>query len=588
MKSLATSKCAGRLLAALAAVSALLFACACGSSSTSTNQAGFNNGSFNGTYVVSMTGTDLNSSSNLASFAIVGTVQANGNGGFNGGTLDIIDPNISSTPLPGEALTTSGSSYSVGSDGRGTGTLVTAAATLSVAFVLSSPNGGSISLFNTSVDNATGSGTIDLQTAATTAPSSLAFTLSGGDLNANPVATVGAFTISSGSVSGTQDINAGNNSSASNGTTGVAITGGTFSVNSSGTAGTVTLNNASPNSQFNSLAIDFWVIDSSHVKLDETDGKNILSGDAFTQASFPTGQIVFTVAGQDSALNPFVAGGYATADSSGDGNLTNGLEDYNDTATTSATSSVPPSFTASATNTGAGRYELVTDGFTNVSQGSLKFAAYPSSGGVLLLENDGNGLAVGGAFAQTATALNTSGGYALNLSGVTFGINENDPTDFLEVDDIGQFAPGAPDTPPLSSSSPVNMTGNIYENDILISRPLSSTLSGAYAPDGSSPADGRGSISSTNSDTLLGGFDLQYYVVDSSTVLFIDVDAESFLDSDAAQVAAGVFEAQSSSASTSAMAVARKPLFMVHPAIHLRGAKKLTTLPATKFRPAQQ
>jgi hypothetical protein len=578
MNPLASAKCAGRLLTALAVVSALLFAAACGSSSsgTSSNQQGFTSGSFSGTYVISITGTDFNNP-NLVPFAIVGTVQPNGSGGFNGGTLDIIDPNIASTPQTGLALTTSGSSYSVGSDGRGTGTLVTPVATLSVAFVLSSPNGGSISLFNTNISNATGSGTIDLQSSGSTAPSAVAFSLSGGDLNANPVAVVGAF---GSSGTGTIDINAGNSSSASNGTAGVAITSVTLT--GSSTSGTVVINDASSNGNFNSISLDYWVIDSNDVKLDETDGNNILSGDAYAQASFPTGQVVFTVAGQDSALNPFVAGGYATAASNG--SLSNGLEDYNDTVTTSETSSIPPSFSASATTNGSGRYELATDGFTNVSQGSLQFAAYPSSGGVLLLENDGNGLAVGGAFAQSATALNTSGGYALNLSGVTVGINPNDPSDFLEVDDIGQFNPGNPDS--SFNGAAVNMSGNLYENDIEISSPLSSSLSGAYVPD--STNDGRGAIESTNSGTLLGGFDLQYYVVDDATVLFIDVDAESFLEASEAQVGAGVFEAQSSSGSIPAMAGAHRPLFMAHPATHLRGTQKLTTLPTTKYRPAQQ
>ena len=246
MNPLASAKCAGRLLMALAAVSALLFAAGCTSStSTSTNKQGFTNSSFSGTYVISIQGTDVNlTTTGVVPLAIMGTLQPNGSGGFNtaGTVLDIIDPG--NTGINQGVTIGASSAYSVGQDGRGTATLVTNVAnigTLDIDFVLSSTSGGLISLFNTSTIPATGSGTIDLQTATSqSALTSLAFSLYGGDSSGAPAATVGAFSLNSSGViqaGGTQDINDNGSSAASNGTTGIAITAGNVTLNSAGIRG---------------------------------------------------------------------------------------------------------------------------------------------------------------------------------------------------------------------------------------------------------------------------------------------------------------------------------------------------------------
>jgi len=109
------------------------------------------------------------------------------------------------------------------------------------------------------------------------------------------------------------------------------------------------------------------------------------------------------------------------------------------------------------------------------------------------------------------------------------------------------------------------MSGALDENDLgfLLT---TSPMKGVYVPD--TNGDGRGSISSTNSGTLLGGFTLQYYVVDSSTVVFIDVDSAS-ADDGAAQIAIGTFQGQSSQSGS----VAKSHMAFVHPAlIHPRAA----------------
>jgi hypothetical protein len=553
MNAFSLKKCATHVCLAAAAIAGIVFAAGCGNGSgiTPPNNQGFTNGSFSGTYVISITGTDVNSTNEVVPFTIVGTIQPNGNAGFGGGSIDIIDPGNLGINL-GEAISTT-SSYAVSTDGRGTGSLVTSVGTFNIDFVLSSTSGGLISRFDDGSEGiGTGSGMILQQTPTSqSALTALAFGLSGADGNGFPLATVGGFTLSgSGSINtgGMQDINDNNSSAQSNNTTGIAITGGSVVLNSAGTGGTATITNAS--ADFTTLSFNVWVVSSTQLIFDETDGSNVLSGNAFTQqTTFPTGQIVFTLSGQNGTPDLFVAGGYATADSSGDGNLTEGLEDYND----SLNNSTVPTFTASTTNNGTGRFQLATTAFANGTDSNLQFAAYPSSGGVLMLENDSEGLAVGAAYAQSATALATSGGYAFNLTGAN---NLGPATPFGEVDDIAQFNPGAPAT---SSSSAPNMTGSLDEN-VLGSLQPTSTLSGVYVPDTTN--DGRGSITATNTNTLLGGFDLQYYVVNSSTVLFIDVDSESLLDTDTFQVGTGVFQTQSSSASAN---LAHSAAFVAHP-----------------------
>ena len=487
----------------------------------------------------------------------MGTIVADGNGGITGGTVDINDPGTPlSSPKPSTQPTADTSQYP---DGRGTATLVIPVANFDLDFVLTSSSNGLISRFDDSgTDIGTRSGTINLQSTAASLTGSYAFSLSGTDSGGNPLATVGAFTLTSTSIAGAQDFNDDNTSAGFLD----LVLNGSATLNSAGTLATAVLTTSS---SFGQLGFDAWVIDSTHLKFIETDGTgNVLSGDAFTQqTTFPSGQLVFTVGGQDSGGNPIVAGGYATSTSNG--GLSAGLEDYNN----GSNFNTVPSFTASCTAFTAGRCQLATTGFTNGTASNLTFAAYPSSGGVLLLEDDSAGLAFGTAQAQTATLFTPSVGYGFNLSGVK-NLNTIISNGLGEVDDIAQFNAGSPDT---SSTGAANMTGSLDENDIgdLL---VTSALTGVYVPD--TNGDGRGSITSSNPSTLLTGFSLQYYVVDSSTVLFIDVD-NTATDNGAEQVALGTFVAQSSSSSAA----------VAHRAISMFGRWRDRTRPcgASRFSP---
>jgi hypothetical protein len=545
MNFLASSKCAGGLLVTLAMASISLMT-ACGSSNNipTPNQSGFGNSNLSGTYVISITGTDINSSSQAVPFALAGTIVANGTGGITGGTLDINDP-FNLGVNTGEAVSTS-SGYSISQDGRGTGTIVTSVGSFNIDFVMTTSSHGLISRFDTL---GSGSGTIDVQAATPGISGSYAFSLAGTDSEQNPLGTVGAFTVSGNSVGGTEDFN---DDGLSNDLTGLTLSG-QLTAGASGTASTATLNTS-----FGSLGFDVWVIDSTHLKIIETDTDETgvqLAGDAFTQVTSPApGQLVFVLSGMDSSFEPVSAGGYATTDANGD--LTGGVEDYNDAGVVG----LGQPFSTSAASCAAGRCQLTLAGFSNGGLNNFVFAAYPSSGGAQLLEIDNLGLLQGASYSQSATSFTGSGGYGLNFSGA----NNIGPVGV--VNDIAQFNAGAPDT---VLTGPANITGILDENDLDDLRP-SSNLTGAYVPD--SPVDGRGSISATNTNTELGGFTLQYYVVDSSTVVFIDVDSLAN-DGGEAQLGVGTFEGQSSSGGQAMQgAVAQSRIAIVHPAIRSHGA----------------
>ncbi|MFY9844247.1 MAG: hypothetical protein WA718_02025 [Terriglobales bacterium] len=516
MNSRPSYKCAGRLLMTLAVICGLALATGCGSNGglRTPNSDGFSNSNLSGTYVISISGKDVNTTTgDVVPFAIVGSITANGRGGITVGTLDLNDPGNTGMNL-GQTVR---GTYGITPDGRGAGTLKTSIGSFGIDFVLTSSNHGLITRFD---GNGTGSGTLDLQgSASQSSLKSLAFSLSGADPSGNLLGTVGAFTLeSSGSVnSGTQDFNDDGNSSGS-----LAGPENLFAPSSlvltSGTNGT-----AQFTSNFGSFGFDVWVIDSTHLKLIESDTKSsgfILAGDAFTQqTSFPAGQLVFTLAGLDSSKDPFVAGGYAGATSNG--GLSNGVEDYNDAGTADRQTNVAGSCTTFV----AGRCQLALTGFSNgIEHPVFGFAAYPSISGILLLEDDSLGLAQGAAYAQTATAFTAPADYGLSLSGVNANPNFN--AAWSEVDDIAQFN---------ATGTGASMTGILDENDLttLVS---DAPLSGNYIPQ--AVATGSGSISVTTNGTLIGGLSLVYYVVNSSSVLFIE--------SDSSQVAVGVFEAQTS------------------------------------------
>lgn len=535
-------------IALLLALSTLLLLVACGSNGnvnpTPPPSGSFSNADLSGTYVFSVNGTD----SNGATYAIVGTFIANGKGGNNsitGGTIDINDAEFQFltptpvAPISNSPLHTNGY-YSVNVDGRGQATLGTDTpfGNITLDFVLSSSSHGLVTEFDS---NGSGSGTLDLQ-AAGVAQSSLAgsyaLSFSGidGALDA-PFASVGAFTI---------DLN-GNILSGS----GEDFNDGDVPYANQSLSGSVILGPASPALTFLetesfALTYDVYAIDSTHLKFIEMDSSPILAGDAFLQpsAAITSGPAAFTASGflpfTIEGATPFAAGGFMTFD--GEGGIT-GSEDENNGGLFAG--SIP--FSASYTNVGVAPSRFLLNNFDGFV-GGTSYAAYPSSGGLLMLQIDGSGILTGAAYPQSSTAFASSQGYGLNLTGINFA-------DDVEVDDIAEF-----------TATSGALTGIIDENFAPAGVTTSGlALIGTY---GAVDSTGRYALSAaagnSSTTTLNGGFSLNYYGVDGTTFPFIETDS--------GQVATGVIVLQTPSDPPSG--AVRKPMFVPTPLVRPHAKKR--------------
>jgi hypothetical protein len=502
------------------ALSTLALLVGCGSSSPKAvppPSGGFSNSSLtkNGTYVFSGSGTDL---VNGSFFAVAGTVVSDGSGGLTGGSFDVVDSFLGVST--GNSV--SGGTYKITADGRGTATLP---GNLAIDFVLTSSSHGLITRFD---NGGTGSGTLDLQGTQTTPAGSYSFSLAGVDSSVNPLNSVGSFTLTGSTISGVQDFNDHYTISSETGLTNLPLSG--TLVVGTGTQ----LATSSTFGNLGTLSFDVFEIDSTHLKFVETDGLDFLAGDAFTQQTTmpPAGQLVFTMAGFDVSGAFLVAGGYLTSD--GASLITTGIEDVNDAGGTGQATGVTGNFVS----TGGGRFTITLSGIFNggASVSTYTFAAYPTvNGGIQLLEIDGIGITSGAAYAQSSTTLSTPQGYGLNLTGVDLNTGN-------EVDDIAEF-----------TAQNGGLTGIVDIND---GGPIFNQTLGSgdtYILD--SPATGRGEISTAP-------FGLIFYVVDSSTSIFIQSD-------NTGEVALGTFELQTTPTPGAAQPTISTfhPIVRPHPAL---------------------
>ena len=524
-------------------LSSLAVLAGCGSSTknpTPPPAGAYSNTNLNGTYTFSVLGFDANNSE----FAMAGSITACGcsAGTISGGTVDLVDNTgtDSATPLG------TNSSYSITSDGRGFAKLFVAPTgipsfEIDLDFVLTSSSHGLVTRYDGS---GTGSGTIDLQTAVEQsglASVPFAFSLSGTDLAGNPLAQMGAFTLdSSGNISAS-GANAGvADTTLYNFSTFIATPyadsalTGVVQVGSGTTPGPATLATS-----FGTLTFDVYAVDSTHLKLIESDGLEILVGDVFTQpsATIPSGNLVFSMAGPDPGGNPFAAAGLMTSD--GTSQITGGSEDLNDAGVVDFASNpvAPQSFSGTFAATGGGRFLVTLSTFA----GGTTFAAYPSNGGLLLQEIDsgaGSGVTTGVALAQTSGAsIAASQGYGLDLTGV-------DLANLVEFDEIAEF-----------QTTSTGLTGLLDAND---GGGLgTSNLSGTYAIG----TDGVGSA------TLTNGFQgMFFYPADASTALVLSTDS--------LVVGTGTFEAQTTPSQAAAAMERPRALATFHPLPHPRATSR--------------
>src|SRR6476661_7263090 len=392
----------------IAAAIALVTIAGCGGGSSvrfPPPQGGFTNANLSGPFAFSYTGSDAG-----GFLAVAGSFVADGAGHITSGTQDINS---------GAAVSTNAAvsgTYLVRADGRGTITLNSPAGTSTLDFVIVAGGHALVTRFD---NRATGSGTIDQQTTSAFSNAALAgsfaFSLSGIDTGGVPLTVGGVFT---SDASGT--LTSGLNDSNDNGlvVTKVPMTG-SIPVASTG-RGIATLNTVR-----GTLTFAYYVVDANHLKIVETNTIPALGGEAFRQTgpftnASVSGPFAFTVAGADLLNgNPFAAGGVLTSD--GAGNVTSGIEDFNDGG--SITTAVPFTGTYSMAANGRGTLTL------NTTAGIFSFAIYPSSGGVLVLEVDSRFLTSGTALQQQTapfTASSFQGTYGMNFDAASSGGSELD------------------------------------------------------------------------------------------------------------------------------------------------------------------
>jgi hypothetical protein len=493
-------------------LSSLAVLAGCGSSTNKVvppPSGAFSNTDLNGTYTFSVAGSDVNGPMSIAgSFTACGCSA----GTISGGAVDFDDPAL---PNAFNSAVGTNSTYSITADGRGTASLFITPSGLTpfevvFDFVLTSSSHGLIIRYD---KTGTGSGTIDLQSSAVSQGSientPYVFTFSGSDLSDDLLSTVGTFTLnSSGTITaGVNDCNFNAEPFYQAALSGSVLVG---SGTAPGSASILT------GCSSGALTFDVYTIDSTHLKLIESDGAAFLVGDAFAQtsATIPQGGLVFTMAGLDSLSSsgaPFVSGGTVVSD--GASQLTGGLEDVNDDTTIDGgvTPAVPLNFggTFVASPSGSGRFQLALSNFFGapILPPILPVAGFfwCRSTRELAQESPAAWL-----FPRLrAQAIAATQGYGLNNQGVDFNTGS-------ELDEIAQF-----------TTTSTGMTGLLDDNDG--GSVNTSNVNGTYTA-----ADSNGAGTATIGSRLQS---INYYAADSSTVLFISTDPN--------QIAAGVFEAQS-------------------------------------------
>lgn len=435
----------------------------------------FSNSSLNGTYAIIFTGV------NQAGFlAVAASFQANGSGTITSGVADV---NSGTGIFTNQSLT---GTYTVHNNGQGTAALNTAVGTFNIDFVLISNTHALVIRFD---NNSTASGSIDMQSSAAFSLSALAgtlvFNISGIDSGGHTQGSAGVFTVdASGNLtSGVEDTNDDGSVSAN-----VALvpTSAAMSSPSGGNGrGTLTIPGTS------TLHFIYYIVNSNQLNLIEDDLSPVLAGNAFRQSSSAiSGSFAFTLGGVSTG-GAFAAGGIINTDGAGHV-LSTSLEDTNNGGVISQ--NVPLSGTYSVAANGRGTVTL--------NSATINLVAYPSTGGLQVLEIDSTTAASGTALQQTGSfsAGSFQGTYGMNFTGVIAGATEIDANAQFSADGMGK----------LNGALDANNGGALSSN---------LALSGTFTVNSS----GRGTLT-LNSN--LGGQSIVFYMVSNTRVLFIDQDAD--------------------------------------------------------------
>lgn len=468
-----------RFLLSLAATITLIMIAGCGGGSSVSfppPQGGFTNANLSGPFAFSYTGSDAG-----GFLSVAGSFVADGSGHITSGTQDINSGAAVSTNVAVNGT------YLVRADGRGTITLNSSAGTSTLDFVIVAGGHALVTRFD---NRATGSGTIDQQSTFAFSNAALAgrfaFSLSGIDTGGVPLAVGGVFT---SDASG--NLTAGIDDSNDNG---LVVTNdpmtGSIPMTASG-RGTATLNTSR-----GALTFAYYVVDANHLKIVGTNTFPALGGEAFSQNApssnaSVSGPFAFTVAGADLLNgNPFAAGGVLTSD--GAGNVTSGIEDFNDGGSIATNVSLTGTYAVAAN--GRGTLTL------NTTAGVFSLIIYPSTGGVLALEIDNRFLTSGTALQQQTTPF-TAGSFQ-----GTYGMNFNGAASGSELDSISEFT--ADGVNKLTGIIDINNSGGIT---------FGQSMTGTFVAN----ANGRNALSL---QTPLGVQNIIVYLVNGNRAIFVEVD----------------------------------------------------------------
>lgn len=334
----------------VSAVGALLFSVACGSSGTAKTPVGTGTGNFskaslNGFYVYQIAGTDFSSGTGGIPYQEAGIFQANGAGNITSGVDDLCE---GSSCQSNPSVT---GSYAIGSDGVGSMQLNGVLGTISLAVTLAS----SSKVYLIEVDSALNSaGVAELQSgAASTAssPPSGTFAFRMHTTSSTQIASmVGVLTISSGTVSGSDDVLRG--ATFDNGTNAPLTLSGSFNAptNGRGTGSVVDSSNVTTD-------FVYYLVDGNNIRLLSTDAGILGSGRAEMQSGGPfsaaslSGGYAFGSRGDDNSVGPGAVNTVGSFTAGGTGAITAGVYD----SVQDGTSLVNVPFTGSYSMTANGR-----------------------------------------------------------------------------------------------------------------------------------------------------------------------------------------------------------------------------------------
>ena len=464
----------------------ILAGCGAPNSNAGSPHGNFTNSNLSGAYAFAFSGSNVVTG---VFFTMAGSLQANGSGTITGGTIDINSPG-SAVPILTNASVTG--TYIVHPDGRGFATLMAAGApnNVNIDFVLFSNQHAAVVRF----DNfATASGSLDMQTSSAFNLAALAgnfvFNISGTDSARAPEASAGFFTVnSSGAVTaGVQDTS-DNGAISNGGGTGDTLTAGALNPPSNANGrGTMSLTSTA----LGTRNFAFYIVSANQIRLIEIDSAPVLAGDAFRQGSTSiSGSFAFTNSGANAGV-PFAEGGILSTD--GAGNIVNGsVEDVNNGGTISTNQALTGTYVVAATGRGT----------LNLNSGGINFAIYPSTAGIQVLEIDNNTVVSGTAFQQSGSFSNSTinGRYGANITGVAAPSTEFDAVYQLTANGNGA----------LTGAQDINLGG---------------TLSANLAFNGVATLSSNGRASAVGKlNTAAGNLSVIYYAVNSSRILFIEVD----------------------------------------------------------------